>query len=229
MVRIPGGRFVMGDSVLEGDKDELPIHLVNISTFYASKYEVTFAEWDLCYKDGGCSHNPSDSNMGRGTRPVVDVNKADAKEYIRWINSKTGATYRLPSEAEWEYMARAGTTTSYFWGNEIGQNNANCKACGSKWDFLLTAPVGSFSPNAFGLYDTHGNVWEWTADCYHLSYEGAPNDGSAWDYNCNDLGTSISRGGAYRGSGDFASIRSSFRGGGNEERSREYGFRLVSD
>jgi formylglycine-generating enzyme required for sulfatase activity len=96
----------------------------------------------------------------------------------------TGKTYRLLSEAQWEYAARAGTTTAYYWGDEVGEGNANCSHCGSEWDGLRTSPVGSFKPNAFGLYDMAGNVWQWVEDCDHVNYKGAPNDGSAWTSQC---------------------------------------------
>ena len=107
----------------------------------------------------------------RGTTPGA---------YAEWLSAQTGAAYRLPSESEWEYAARAGTATKYSWGNEIGVNRANCDGCGSEWDNARTAPVGSFRPNAFGLYDMHGNLWEWVADCWNRSYAGAPTDGGAW-------------------------------------------------
>ena len=105
----------------------------------------------------------------------------DVQVYIRVLNAKTGQQYRLPSEAEWEYAARAGTVTKHYWGDGVGENNANCFQCGSQWDNKTTAPVGSFKPNAFGLHDMHGNVWEWVQDWYHESYAGAPMDGSAWE------------------------------------------------
>jgi formylglycine-generating enzyme required for sulfatase activity len=108
------------------------------------------------------------------------VSWEDAKQYVAWIAKLTGKPYRLLTEAEWEYAARAGTTTSYSWGNDIGKGNANCDRCGSQWDNERTAPVGSFKPNGFGLYDMHGNVWEWCEDAWHDNYKGAPADGSAW-------------------------------------------------
>jgi formylglycine-generating enzyme required for sulfatase activity len=175
MVVIPTGQFMMG----EGHEQ----HKVMIRRpFAVGKFSVTFEEWDACGAAGGCSGNrmPSDQGWGRGRRPVMNTSWNDAKEYVSWLSSKTGKTYRLLSEAEWEYAAGAGTTTRYSWGDDIGKGNANCDRCGSQWDNKQTAPVGSFKPNAWGLYDMHGNVWQWTEDSYHNSYNGAPSDGSAW-------------------------------------------------
>ena len=162
--------------------DEQPVHEVTIARPFAlSVYEVTFAEWHACVAAGSCGgHEPDDEGWGRGSRPVIDVSWDDARAYAEWLSAQTGGEYRLPSEAEWEYAVRAGTATKYSWGDEIGVNRANCRGCGSRWDAARTAPVGSFQPNAFGLYDMHGNVEEWVADCWNGSYAGAPTDGSAW-------------------------------------------------
>ena len=181
MIVVPAGRFRMGDLSGSGDDDERPVHEVTIAYPLAvGKYEVTFAEWDACVAGGGCTHQPDDKGWGRGTRPVINVSWDDAQEYVRWLSRETGKPYRLLSEAEWEYVARAGSTTQYPWGNDVGTNRANCDGCGSQWDDKNTAPVGSFQPNGFGLYDTAGNVWEWVEDCWNDSYAGAPRDGSAW-------------------------------------------------
>jgi len=170
MVVIPAGSFTMGSS--DGADDEKPPHKVTIAKpFAVGKFEVTFAEWEACVSGGGCRSNraPKDSSWGKERRPVINVNWTDAQEYVTWLSKKTGNTYRLLSEAEWEYAARAGTTTTYSWGDGIGKGNANCAGCGSEWDNKQTAPVGSFKPNAFGLYDIHGNVWEWCEDAYGSS------------------------------------------------------------
>ena len=141
-------------------------------------------------------HRADDQGWGRGTRPVVDVSWDDAQEYVRWLSGETGRAYRLPSEAEWEYTARAGTTTLFWWGDDLGHNHANCDRCGSPWDARQTAPVGSFAANAFGLHDVHGNVWERVQDCRTGNYVGAPSDGSAWESgSCNARGV---RGGGWR-------------------------------
>jgi formylglycine-generating enzyme required for sulfatase activity len=180
LVVIPAGSFWMGDLSGGGDDDEKPVHRVTIPrSFAVGKYEVTFAEWDACVSAGGCRHSPGDAGWGRDRRPVINVSWDDAQSYIKWISGKTGMTYRLLSESEWEYVARAGSKTKYPWGNEIGSSEANCNGCGSSWDGTQTAPVGSFSSNRFGLHDTVGNVWEWVGDCWNGSYAGAPSDGSA--------------------------------------------------
>ena len=132
----------------------------------------------------------------RPSHPIVCVNWEDAQAYVEWLSRKTGKDYRLPSEAEWEYAARAGSSARYSWGEDIGRNRANCLSCGSDWDLAGTAPAGSFSANAFGLQDMHGNAWEWVADCYNVSYIGAPSDGSAWTQGA--CGSRILRGGSWK-------------------------------
>ena len=150
----------------------------------------------------------------------------DAQAFIAWLNHKTGGNYRLPTEAEWEYAARAGSTTWYSWGNSIGSNQANCIECGSRWDGELTAPVGSFSANAWGLHDMHGNVSEWVEDCDNDNYEGAPMDGSAWTYG--DCSNRMYRGGSYDDILQF--LRSAERDEDTrDERDDDIGFRLAQD
>ena len=183
MVVVPAGSYTMGSPPGEAgrDGDEGPAHRVAIARpFAVGVYEVTFEEWDACVSGGGCGgYRPYDGGWGRGRRPVVAVGWDDAKEYVEWLSGKTGEEYRLPSESEWEYAARGGTATRYWWGDGIGRNRANCDGCGSRWDRERTAPVGSFPANGFGLHDVHGNVWEWVEDCWNESHEGAPADGSA--------------------------------------------------
>jgi formylglycine-generating enzyme required for sulfatase activity len=189
MVVVPAGSFMMGSPANEQgrDIDESPQHLVTIAKpFAVGRVAVTFDEWDACVADGGCNgYRPQDLGWGRNRRPVINVSWDDATAYAAWLSRKTGKPYGLLTEAEWEYAARAGSTTAYYWGDEIGKGNANCAPvgnleCGSIWDNKQTAPVGSFAANAFGLYDMAGNVWQWVQDCYHNSYNGAPTDGSAW-------------------------------------------------
>jgi formylglycine-generating enzyme required for sulfatase activity len=184
VVVVPAGSFMMGSPASEKGRDtyEGPQHRVTFDQAFAvSQFAVTFDEWDACVGDGGCNgYTPADQFWGRGRRPVITVSWDDARAYVTWLSRKTGKTYRLLSEAEYEYAARAGTTTYYPWGNDIGRDNANCDGCGSQWDNKQTAPVGSFAPNQFGLYDMVGNVGTWTEDCYHNSYSGAPIDGLPW-------------------------------------------------
>ena len=193
MVVIPAGSIRMGCvSGLDCYDNEKPVHTVMISqSFAVSKYEVTFGDYDrFTYPN-----RVDDEGLGRGRRPIFSVSWNDAKEYVAWLSSQTGQEYRLLTEAEWEYAARAGSTTKYSWGNDIGRNRANCHAqlCGDSFEY--TAPVGSFGANAFGLYDMHGSVWEWVEDCWNDSYTGAPSDGSAWLRG--DCGRRLLRGGSW--------------------------------
>jgi formylglycine-generating enzyme required for sulfatase activity len=196
MVAVPAGSFIMGSPDNEKDRfdDEGPQHPVTIGKpFAVGKFDVTFAEWDACVAAGACPR-ASDSGWGRGDRPVINVSWDDAKQYGEWLSRITGKEYRLLSEAEWEYAARAGTTTAYYWGDDSGKGNANCEGCGSQWDNKQTSPVGSFKPNAFGLYDMAGNVDQWVEDFYHDSYKKAPDNGSAW---IEGGGDAVIRGGSW--------------------------------
>ena len=187
MVRIAPGTFQMGSP----RSREGPVHEVTIRQgFYLGKYEVTQAQWEAV-----TGSNPSIFS-GCGDCPAESVSWHDAQAFIRKLNEMEGENhYRLPSEAEWEYAARAGTTTRYSWGDDIGSNLANCVGCGSQWDGKKTAPVGSFGANAWGLHDMHGNVREWVADCWNGNYEGAPADGSVWERgNCSHR---VLRGGSW--------------------------------
>ncbi len=201
MVTIPAGELWMGlDEALDSDayKSELPRHRVIIAKGFAlGRYPVTFDEYDRFARATDCEL-PSDQDWGRGNRPVINVSWDDATAYTEWLSTQTGKRYRLPTEAEWEYAARAGTETRYWWGNEIGRNKANCDGCGSQWDNQMTAPVGSFEANPFGLYDTAGNVLEWVEDCWHGSYKGAPDDGTAW-ISGGDCKRRVLRGGSWFG------------------------------
>jgi formylglycine-generating enzyme required for sulfatase activity len=161
-------------------------------------YEVTFEEYDRFTTATG-RRRPHDQGWGRASRPVVDVSWNDAVAYAAWLSSETGHEYRLPSEAEWEYAARAGTTTRYGLGQNIGRNRASCRTCGSRWDGDQTAPAGSFAANGWGLHDMHGNVYEWVADCWHENYARAaraPRDPSAWTSGA-DCSRRVVRGGSW--------------------------------
>jgi formylglycine-generating enzyme required for sulfatase activity len=200
MMIVGAGKFNMGSSVteLKSEDRERPQHDVTISRPFAiGIFEITFDEWDACVAALGCNgYIPDDEQWGRGERPVVHVNWNDANTYIEWLRKVTGEDYRLPTEAEWEFAARGGTTTAYSFGDDEDDlcsfaNAADASLNAGADDGYLpldcndgfgekTAPVGSFKPNAYGLYDVHGNVWEWVADCWNESYAGAPVDGSAW-------------------------------------------------
>jgi formylglycine-generating enzyme required for sulfatase activity len=229
MVVIPAGKFRMGDIQGKAGKDEQPVHEVHISKrFGMSRYEITFDQYDDFAK-ATRTDLPDDEGFGRGRQPVIHVSWNDAFAYTGWLSRETGKRYRLPSEAEWEYAARAGTETAYWWGNEMKQGMANCIGCGTQWDNKQTAPVGSFKPNRFGLYDTAGNVIEWIQDCWHDNYKGAPSDGSAWEQkDSGDCGRRGLRGGHWRVAQDF--MRSSFRMWNRPTvRRGTPGFRLVRD
>ena len=196
MVVVPAGRFRMGCvSGRACGGDERPVHEVEVSSFALGVYEVTFEEYDRFVQATG-HRRAGDHGWGRGRRPVVDVSWNDAVAYASWLSEETGESYRLPSESEWEYAARAGSTTRYSWGQDIGRNRANCDGCGSRWDADETAPAGSFAANGWGVHDMHGNVWEWVADCWHENYARAPRDGTAWTRGGN-CGRRVLRGGSW--------------------------------
>jgi formylglycine-generating enzyme required for sulfatase activity len=177
MVVIPAGRFVMGSPASEAGRQagEGPQHEVVVrSPLAVARFEVTFAEWDACVAANGCGERPMDQGWGRGRQPVINVSWEDAQQYVRWLSGRTGRRYRLLTEAEWEYAARAGTTTAYSFGPTISPGQANYNAGGLN----RTQPVGSYAANAWGLHDMHGNVIEWVEDCYVGSYAGASRDAS---------------------------------------------------
>ena len=206
MVVVPPGEFMMGSPESEAGRggNEGPVHGVRIGhPFAVGVYEVTFAEWDACVSGGGCGgYRPVDAGWGRGNRPVIGMSWEDAKAYVRWLSRKTGEEYRLLSESEWEYVARAGTRTPFHTGETIstGQANYNGKvdSYGNYVEGGLfrreTVAVGSFEANGYGLHDVHGNVREWVEDCWNDSYRGAPADGSAWE--SGDCGLRVLRGGS---------------------------------
>jgi formylglycine-generating enzyme required for sulfatase activity len=179
MVELPAGESLMGSPGNSLNYDESPRHTVTLSGFSISKHEVTFAEYDKFARATG-RRLPNNESWGRGSRPVINVSWNDARAYTKWLSKRTGKKYRLPTEAEWEYAARAGSAEKIWWDSDADVKQANCFNCGSKWDDSRTAPAGSFKGNEFGLHDMAGNVQEWTEDCYHTSYSGAPDDGSAW-------------------------------------------------
>ena len=221
-VWVPAGEFRMGSTSPEADDNERPVRQVRIRQgLWLGKQEVTQSEWQ---REMGS--NPSHFDECGPTCPVEGVSWNDAQEFIGRLNARGGGNrYRLPTEAEWEYAARAGTTTVYWWGNAIGDNRANCEGCGSQWDDESTAPVGSFAANAWGLHDVHGNVWERVQDCWHDSYQGAPGDGSAWTSGGN-CGRRVLRGGSWD---DYPrGLRAADRyWGGGGHRDGDVGFRVA--
>ncbi len=202
MVVVPAGRFLMGCvSGRDCHDSEFPVHGVEIGSFALGVYEVTFEEYDRFVQATGRGE-PGDEGWGRGNRPVILVSWEDAEAYVAWLSRETGESYRLPSESEWEYAARAGTRTRYSWGSELEDNRANCGDCGSETGGGQTVPAGSFAPNKWGLHDMHGNVWEWVADCWHENYGGAPEDGSAWTSG-GDCRNRVVRGGSWHNDADY--------------------------
>jgi formylglycine-generating enzyme required for sulfatase activity len=205
MVVVPAGSFAMGSPTNEegSTADELPQHAVTFARpFAVARFALTFDEWDACAADGGCNgYRPVDQGWGRGRRPVINVSWDDAKSYVAWLSRKTGGAYRLPSEAEREYVLRAGTTTPFWWGSSIETSQANYDGTmtyggGVKGENRQqTLPVDRFEPNPWGLYQVHGNVWDTLEDCYHGSYAGAPSDGSAW--TLEDCAAHVVRGGSW--------------------------------
>ncbi|MEZ5907878.1 MAG: SUMF1/EgtB/PvdO family nonheme iron enzyme [Hyphomicrobiaceae bacterium] len=234
MVVVPAGSFLMGSPQSEPEryKAEGPQVRVSITRpFAVGKFAVTFDEWDACVADGGCTHKPGDQGWGRGRRPVINVNWVDANQYARWLSRKTGHTYRLLSEAEREYVTRAGTTTPFWWGTSITPDQANYDGNyvyaggGRKGEYRKrTVPVDSFRPNPWGLYNVHGNVWEWTADCWNDSHAGNPGDGTA--RTTGDCSRRVVRGGSWDISSQYS--RSACRVGvASDGRSDLFGFRLA--
>ena len=205
MIVVPPGKFMMGTAG-EAAGDEGPQHEVTIGkSFAVSRTEVTFAEWDQCVSAGACAR-PSDSGWGRGDRPAVNVSWEDAKLYVEWLSRMTGKPYRLLSEAEWEYAARAGSTGKWSFGDEDAQLDDH--AWYDKNSDSKTQTVAKKKPNALGLYDMHGNVWEWVEDPWHGNYESAPTDGTPW-LNDGDVNRHVVRGGSWNITPD--SLRSANR------------------
>jgi len=234
MAALPAGQFRMGSPASEPARRsaEGPVTEIAISRRFAiGTREVTFAQWDACIADGGCRYLPPDQNWGRGDRPVVNVSFDDARAYAAWLSKKTGKAYRLPSEAEWEYAARAGTRGPFGIGGGLAPTSANYNAQyaygGQKGEFRKrTTPAASFPPNDFGLFDMHGNAWEWTADCWADSHADVSKDGAP--RATGDCSRRVLKGGAWNTGG--WRLRSAHRIGKNRT-SREFdnGFRVARD
>ena len=237
MVSIAGGSvFKMGAATGErsADRAETPqIEITLARPFAIGAYEVTYDEWAVCVADGGCSaYEPADMGWGKGRRPLVNVSFNDAQSYLTWLSAKTGETYRLPSEAEWEFSARAGSEEAFAFGAGVRAAQANFDA--AKYPYAgapnersqgKTTPVGTYAANGFGLYDMHGNVWEWTADCWRSSHLNAPTDGSPVSGSCSER---VLKGGAWNAGG--WRLRSAHRKGVNaRDRDFDTGFRVARD
>ncbi|MEO5375831.1 MAG: formylglycine-generating enzyme family protein [Alphaproteobacteria bacterium] len=177
MVVVGAGSFIMGSDAAPEQRP--PVAVTIARPFALATTETTFDLWEACVAGGGCAKIPDDHGWGRGRQPVINISWDEANAFTRWLSKLTGATYRLPTEAEWEYAARAGTTTAYWWGDHVGDGKANCRKCNAEWGGRQSAPVASFPANPFGLYDLNGNVWEWVADCWTPNHKNAPTDGSA--------------------------------------------------
>ncbi|MEH2079441.1 MAG: formylglycine-generating enzyme family protein, partial [Nostoc sp.] len=230
MVQIPGGTFMMGspEGEAERDKDESPQHQVKVPGLFMGKYEITQAQYQAIM-----NKNPSNfKGEKRAVEPVKQVSWDDAVEFCKKLSQKTGKTYRLPSEAEWEYACRAGTKTPFYFGETITTDLVNYNGdypygSAPKGEFRQqTTNVGKFPPNSFGLYDMHGNVWEWCQDVYNDNYQGAPKDGSAW-LTGKDDNTRLLRGGSWIL--NTWSCRSALRNGlAGASRNLDVGFRVVA-
>jgi formylglycine-generating enzyme required for sulfatase activity len=248
MVKVPAARFTMGSPEREEDRqsNEGPQRVVTFTKPFAiGQFEVTIADWDACVEDGGCKHQVDDEGWGRDKRPVINVSWEDITiQYLPWLSKKTGNIYRLPSEAEWEYAARAVSGDALAPKFSFGDNTNEVCAFGNGADatarehngggsgaecsdgYATTAPAGSFKPNPFGLFDVHGNVWEWVEDCWNESYDGAPADGAAW--KAGDCGSRVVRGGSWNS--DVPKLRSATRGWNQPSgRNRSIGFRVVRE
>ncbi len=225
VVEFQADSFQMGSGISSPNFDERPRHRVDLQRFAISRDEVTFAEYDQFARASGRSL-PRDHGWGRGERPVINVRWRDALAYTQWLSEQTGSRYRLPTEAEWEFAARAGSDARFWWGNEVGDSHANCFDCGGQWAGVKTAPVGSFPASSFAVRDMAGNVMEWVQDCYQPDYTSAPADGSA--IASGDCSRRVVRGGGYDSPSE--SLRSASRDArAADTRLDNLGFRVVKE
>ena len=241
MVELPGGSFRMGDIDGTGTAYERPVRTVQVAPFAIGKYEVTFNEWLSCMEAKGCTKRPSHEGWGATGRPVINVSWNDAQQYVKWLSAHTGDRYRLPSEAEWEYAARAGTESRFSWGDgaewvcdQANIFDADGRAANPQWTwnaqcrdgYPFTAPVGQFKPNPWGLHDMFGNVWEWTQDCWNPDYTDAPLDARA--RTTGQCSKRVNRGGGW--TNHPRTMRSATRDADNVgDSGNALGFRVVKE
>ena len=219
---VAAGSFQMGTQL---EHERPPHHVTIAKPFAVGRYEVSFDEWDMCVNAGSCKYHGDDRGWGRGNRPVINVSWLDAKEFATWLSRKTGQTYRLPSEAEWEYFARGATAGTFWWDGDLSTGRANCNGCNPAAP-KQTMPVGSYEPNPFGLYDTAGNAAEWVEDCWNDTYRGAPGDGSVW--LSGECRLRVLRGGSFNSTSSYLRSASRFRYDA-DVRYFTNGFRLVRE
>ena len=224
LITLPPGSFTMGSNT--GDPSEKPAHHATVNAPFAiGKYEVTVEQWNACVEAGACPRLGAEANR-TGNTPVRDVSWDDVQQYVKWLSKVSGKSYRLPTETEWEYAARAGASTRFWWGEQMRAGNANCKGCGDPWSADGPPAVGSFASNPFGLHDVNGSVWEWVSDCWHNSYKGAPADGRTWDTpNCRER---VIRGGSWREDASYMPATTRFKYTASVRNSQN-GFRVARD
>ncbi|MGN6648946.1 formylglycine-generating enzyme family protein [Trinickia sp.] len=224
MIAIAPGKFEMGNN--HSDPSERPAHAEAIGQPFAlARYPVTVAQWNACVAASACAPLTTDESHAPNA-PVHDVSWDDAQRYLTWLTKIAGKPYRLPTEAEWEYAARAGTTTRYWWGDDFRTGKVNCKDCGQPWHQEGPANVGTFAANPFGLYDMGGAVWEWVSDCWHSSYKNAPVDGRSWNEpNCQ---SHVIRGGSWLDGANYMLSSTRFKYDANV-RYTANGFRVARD
>lgn len=222
IIALPAGEFNMGSN--STDPTERPAFHVTLSQPFAiGKYEVTVGQWNACIDAGACARVASDTARA-ADGPARDISWDDAQVYLAWLSAATGKPYRLPTEAEWEYAARGGTSTRYWWGQQMATGKSNCKECGEPWQADAPAGVGSFASNPFGLYDMNGSVWEWVSDCWHGSYQRAPSDGRSWEEP--DCRVRVLRGGSWREGASYMPSSTRFKYDASVRQSQN-GFRVA--
>jgi formylglycine-generating enzyme required for sulfatase activity len=223
LVSLPAGSFMMGGN--GGDPSEKPAHRVAINAPFAiGKTEVTVEQWNACVAANACTRLAGAASAPN--LPARDLSWDDAQAYLKWLSAQSGKPYRLPTEAEWEYAARGGSASRYWWGEQMRPGMANCKECGEPWHQDAPAAVASFAANPYGLHDMNGSVWEWVSDCWHNNYKGAPADGRSWDdAYCS---SHVIRGGSWREGASYMPVTTRFHYDSSVRHSQN-GFRVARD